>query len=41
MRQFKAYGNRVDFDLSAAAAGVYFVQINDRGNVISKKVIKQ
>ncbi|NII25716.1 T9SS type A sorting domain-containing protein [Pseudoflavitalea sp. X16] len=41
IRQFKASGYRVDFDLSAFAAGVYFVLINDAGNIISKKVVKQ
>jgi hypothetical protein len=41
IRQFKASGYKVDFDLSAFAAGVYFVLINDAGNVITKKVVKQ
>jgi hypothetical protein len=41
IRQFKATGNKVDFDLSSASAGVYFVRIEDEGNTISKKVVKQ
>lgn len=39
--QFRASGNQVDFDLSRAADGVYFVRINDGGKLISKKVVKQ
>jgi hypothetical protein len=39
--QFKASGNKVDFDLSAVAAGVYFVRVQDGENNISKKVMKQ
>ena len=39
--RFKASGHKVDFDLSSAAAGVYFIRIEDKGNIISKKVIKQ
>jgi len=39
--QFKASGNKVDFNLSSVAAGIYFVRIEEGGNVISKKVIKQ
>ena len=41
IKQFKASGYKVDFDLSMFAAGVYFVMINDAGNIISKKVVKQ
>lgn len=39
--QFKASGNKVDFDLSAVAAGVYFVRIEDGKNSVKKKVVKQ
>jgi hypothetical protein len=38
--RFKANGNRVDFDLSPYASGIYFVRIDDAGNIILKKVIK-
>ena len=38
---FKANGYKINFDLSAVASGVYFVRIDDAGNVISKKVVKQ
>lgn len=41
IQKFKASGYKVDFNLSSVAAGVYFVKINDHGNVISKKVVKQ
>lgn len=40
-QQVKATGNKVDFDLSAMAAGIYFVRIEENGTVITKKVIKQ
>ncbi|MDP4262231.1 MAG: T9SS type A sorting domain-containing protein [Bacteroidota bacterium] len=41
MVQFKASGNKVDFDLSAAAAGVYFVRIEEKDKIVTKKVVKQ
>jgi hypothetical protein len=41
VQQFKASGNRIDFNLSAVAAGVYLVRIEDNGRVITKKVVKQ
>lgn len=41
LTQFKANGNKVDFDLSTFAAGVYYVRIEEDGKVITKKVIKQ
>jgi hypothetical protein len=41
IQQFRATGNKVDFDLSSVSAGVYFVRINDNGNTITKKVVKQ
>lgn len=37
----KANGYKADFDLSSAAAGVYFIRIDNEGNIITKKVIKQ
>lgn len=40
IQQMKASGTQVTFDLSSMASGVYFVRINDGGNVILKKVIK-
>jgi hypothetical protein len=39
--QFKASGNKVDFDLSSVAAGVYFVRVEENGKVVNKKVVKQ
>ena len=39
--QFKSSGNRVNFDLSSVPAGVYFIKINDSGNIFTKKVVKQ
>ena len=41
LAQFKASGNKVDFDLSPYAAGVYYVRIEEGGKIITKKVIKQ
>jgi hypothetical protein len=37
----KAKGYKVDFDLSARAAGVYYVRIEENGNIITKKIVKQ
>ncbi len=36
-----AKGYKVDFDLSASAAGVYYVRIEENGKIITKKVVKQ
>jgi hypothetical protein len=41
MSVFQGNGNKVEFDLSPFANGVYFVRINDTGNIILKKVVKQ
>ncbi len=41
IQQIKASGNRVDFDLLAAASGTYFVRVEEDGKVITKKVVKQ
>ncbi|HEV8084480.1 MAG TPA: T9SS type A sorting domain-containing protein [Chitinophagaceae bacterium] len=41
VQHFKAGGNKVDFNLSSEAAGTYFMKINDAGNIIMKKVVKQ
>lgn len=41
MLQFKTSGHKTDFDLSGVAAGVYFIRIENEGQVITKKVIKQ
>ncbi len=38
---FKASGNKVDFDLSPYASGMYYVRIEEDGKSITKKVIKQ
>jgi hypothetical protein len=39
--QFKSSGNKVNFDLSSVPAGVYFIKVNDSGNILTKKVVKQ
>lgn len=39
--RFIASGNVVEFDLSASPAGIYFIRIDDTGNIILKKVVKQ
>lgn len=41
IRRFYSSGNKVDFDLSSVASGIYFVTINDEGNIIRTKVEKQ
>lgn len=41
LTRFTASGNKVDFDLSPYAAGMYYVRIEEGGKVITKKVIKQ
>lgn len=41
MLQFKVSGNKVDFNLSGVAAGAYLVRIEEKGKVITKKVVKQ
>jgi hypothetical protein len=40
LNRITAKGNRVDFDLSERAAGVYYVRIEENGKTITKKVIK-
>lgn len=39
--RFIANGNIVEFDLSSSPGGIYFIRIDDAGNVILKKVVKQ
>jgi hypothetical protein len=39
--QIKAKGFKVDFYLSDKAAGVYYVRIEEDGNIITKKIVKQ
>ena len=41
INHFRSSGNKVDFDLSKYAAGVYFIRVDDAGNIINKKVVKQ
>jgi hypothetical protein len=41
LQHFTASGNKVDFNLSREAGGVYFVRIQDGNNVIHKRVVKQ
>lgn len=41
VKQYKSNGIKLTCDLSALAAGTYFVRIEENGQVISKKVIKQ
>lgn len=38
---FRANGYKVDFDLSNFSSGFYFVRVENDGNVITKKVVKQ
>jgi hypothetical protein len=39
--RFTASGNTIDFDLSSSPGGIYFIRIDDGGNTIIKKVVKQ
>lgn len=39
--QVKAKGYKVDFDLSARAAGVYYIRVEEDGKTVTKKVVKQ
>lgn len=39
--QKRVSGNSVSFDVSRFAAGVYQLQINDGGNLIIQRVVKQ
>lgn len=39
--RFIANGNLIEFDLSSSPGGIYFIRIDDSGNVILKKVVKQ
>lgn len=41
IQQFNSSGYKIDFNLSSEAKGIYFIKINDDGNVIIKKVVKQ
>jgi hypothetical protein len=41
LERVNASGNQVNFDLSGRAAGVYYVRIEEKGKVITKKVVKQ
>jgi len=39
--RMKGNGNRVDFDISLFAAGVYFLQVKDENRLFEKKIVKQ
>ena len=39
--RFTANGNTIEFDLSSSPAGIYFIRIDDEGNALIKKVVKQ
>ena len=39
--QMKGNGNKIDFDISTLAAGIYFLRIKEDGRVFEAKVIKQ
>lgn len=41
VQRYKASGIKLTCDLSAVAAGIYFVKIEENGKIITKKVIKQ
>lgn len=41
VQQYKASGIKLTCNLSALAAGIYFVKIEENGKIITKKVIKE
>ena len=41
VQQYKASGIKLTCNLSALAAGIYFVKIEENGRIITKKVIKE
>lgn len=41
IKQYKTTGFKLTCDLSSLAAGIYFVKIEENGQLITKKVIKQ
>lgn len=41
VQQYKASGPKLTCNLSALAAGIYFVKIEENGKLITKKVIKE
>ena len=41
LSRFKVSGNKIDFDLSPYASGMYYVRIEEDGKTITKKIIKQ
>ena len=41
VQQYKASGLKLTCNLSALAAGIYFVKIEENGRIITKKVIKE
>jgi hypothetical protein len=41
VENFKASGSRLEVSLVNQPAGIYFILINDGGNIINKKVVKQ
>ncbi len=38
---FRTSGNKAEIDLSSYAAGIYYVRIEENGQTITKKVVKQ
>jgi hypothetical protein len=41
VQQSKANGQRLNLDISLLAAGTYFVRIQEKGNVLTQKIVKQ
>ncbi len=41
VHQSKGNGNRLEFDISLLATGVFYVRIEENGKVITQKIIKQ
>jgi len=39
--QMKGKGNKIDFDISPLAAGVYFLRVTDENRMFEKKIVKQ
>lgn len=41
IQQSTGNGHKLSFDLSGVGAGMYMIRVEENGNVITKKVIKQ
>jgi hypothetical protein len=40
VKRSRGSGFKISFDISSLAAGTYFISVNDKGNIITKKIVK-